>query len=92
MINRRGLITGLISLAAAPAIVRVESLMPVKVIRIEITYAEFIQAMIKVNSEALKVMLEHSMMYGSSVTKVEYDTNTPHGIVFTPIHNYLKLD
>ena len=33
MINRRSLITGLISLAAAPAIVRVESLMPVKVIK-----------------------------------------------------------
>lgn len=32
MINRRGLITGLISLAAAPAIVRYSSLMPVKVI------------------------------------------------------------
>jgi hypothetical protein len=33
MINRRGLITGLISLAAAPAIVRIESLMPVKVMK-----------------------------------------------------------
>lgn len=32
MINRRGLITGLISLTAAPAIVRASSLMPVKVI------------------------------------------------------------
>jgi hypothetical protein len=31
MINRRGLITGLISLVAAPAIVRAGSLMPVKV-------------------------------------------------------------
>lgn len=31
MLTRRGLITGLISLAAAPAIVRIESLMPVKV-------------------------------------------------------------
>lgn len=33
MLNRRGLITGLISLAAAPAIVRASSLMPVKVIK-----------------------------------------------------------
>lgn len=32
MLSRRKLITGLISLATAPAIVRVESLMPVKVI------------------------------------------------------------
>jgi hypothetical protein len=31
MLNRRSLITGLISLVAAPAIVRVGSLMPVKV-------------------------------------------------------------
>lgn len=31
MLSRRGLITGLISLAAAPAIVRASSLMPVKV-------------------------------------------------------------
>lgn len=30
-LSRRGLITGLISFAAAPAIVRIESLMPVKV-------------------------------------------------------------
>lgn len=32
MLSRRGLITGLISLAAAPAIVRASSLMPVKMI------------------------------------------------------------
>lgn len=35
MINRRGLITGLIAFAAAPAIVRASSLMPVKVIKPE---------------------------------------------------------
>jgi hypothetical protein len=33
MLNRRGLITGLISLVAAPAIVRVTSIMPVKAIK-----------------------------------------------------------
>lgn len=32
MINRRGLVTGLISFVAAPAIVRAQSLMPVKTI------------------------------------------------------------
>ena len=31
MLNRRGLITGLISLVAAPTIVRASSLMPIKV-------------------------------------------------------------
>jgi hypothetical protein len=35
-LSRRSLITGLISLVAAPAIVRVSSLMPVKVIRPDI--------------------------------------------------------
>ena len=30
MLNRRGLITGLISFVAAPAIVRVDSIMPIK--------------------------------------------------------------
>lgn len=34
MINRRGLITGLISLIAAPAIVRAGSLMPVKAMKL----------------------------------------------------------
>lgn len=36
MINRRGLITGLISFVAAPAIVRAESLMPVKAVKLPI--------------------------------------------------------
>jgi len=35
MISRRGLITGLVSFVAAPAIVKVSSLMPVKKIEIE---------------------------------------------------------
>lgn len=34
-LSRRGLITGLVSLVAAPAIVRVASLMPVKVMEVE---------------------------------------------------------
>lgn len=38
MINRRGLITGLISFMAAPAIVRAESLMPVKAIKLPILH------------------------------------------------------
>lgn len=40
MIGRRGFITGLISLVAAPAIVRAGSLMPVKVIEPGITYRD----------------------------------------------------
>lgn len=44
MINRRGLITGLISLVAAPAIVRATSLMPVKAIK---TGAEIWEEMVQ---------------------------------------------
>ena len=33
MLSRRGLITGLVSLVAAPAIVRVSSLMPIRCVR-----------------------------------------------------------
>lgn len=35
MLNRRGLITGLVSFVAAPAIVRAASLMPVKAITLD---------------------------------------------------------
>ena len=41
LINRRKLITGLISFAAAPAIVRASSLMPVKVMNEEFLIEEF---------------------------------------------------
>lgn len=44
MIGRRGFITGLISLVAAPAIVRVSSIMPVKAIPLnELTLKELDQ-------------------------------------------------
>ena len=39
MVNRRSFITGLIAFAAAPAIVRASSLMPVKVMRPSLIYA-----------------------------------------------------
>lgn len=38
MINRRGLITGLISFVTAPAIVRASSLMPVKAIKLPVLH------------------------------------------------------
>lgn len=41
MINRRGLITGLISFVAAPAIVRASSLMPVKAVKVDYTFRSF---------------------------------------------------
>lgn len=65
MISRRGLITGLVSLVAAPAIVRVASLMSVKVmepdlsgtylrlvmqgVRAEYSVAEFLEAQQRLN-------------------------------------------
>jgi hypothetical protein len=45
MINRRGLITGLISFMAAPAIVRAGSLMPVKMIGERYSAIEIINKM-----------------------------------------------
>jgi hypothetical protein len=41
MLSRRGLITGLISFVAAPAIVRASSLMPVRAIAWEYNYPEY---------------------------------------------------
>lgn len=40
-ITRRGLITGLISFAAAPAIVRAQSLMPIKVMEPDVAWSPF---------------------------------------------------
>lgn len=92
MINRRGLITGLISLAAAPAIVRASSLMPVKVIKSEISIYELMQIILKANERVVLGMLENSIMYGTSVGKVSYATNNSDYPIFTPINDYLKLD
>lgn len=43
MINRRSLITGLVSFVAAPAIVRASNLMPVKAIDKQIKIADYMQ-------------------------------------------------
>lgn len=91
MINRRGLITGLISLAAAPAIVRVSSIMPVKVIKPEISMYELTQIILKANEKVILGMLEHSIMYGTSIGKINYDPNNYDTPIFTPIYDYLKL-
>lgn len=58
MIGRRGFITGLISLVAAPAIVRAGSLMPVKMMPDETALAKAMQAYIEnvVNPPLLAAM------------------------------------
>ena len=92
MINRRSLITGLISLAAAPAIVRANNLTPVKVIK-TITHEELIQAIINAQMAAavefLKEGIERNLIYGSGGFRVE---SADDSVIFTPVHNYLKLD
>jgi hypothetical protein len=89
MINRRGLITGLISLAAAPAIVRASSLMPVKVI----DEPQFVRIFEVWDNKTyqLDIMYGQINLYGMSMMEIA-NANNSDGIVFTPIHDYLKLD
>lgn len=66
-INRRNLITGLISFAAAPAIVRAESLMKIKVVeslRIYPFSDEMIKLLIYSNEEIIKMSGVHNIMLG----------------------------
>lgn len=89
MINRRGLITGLISLAAAPAIVRATSLMPVKVIKPVITLEDYANLIFKPMIDDLVKRVELDIVYGSGGYRVE---SIDDSVIFTPVHNYLKLD
>lgn len=91
MINRRGLITGLISLAAAPAIVRASSLMPVKVIR-QITPQDILNLWMSDYAAQMQKASEEMILYGSSVMRIEHDPNTIDGIVLTKLDPYIKLD
>ena len=65
MINRRSLITGLISFAAtAPAIVRVESLMKLPAPRRLLTPEEIIEAMMKSYCDQLEKAFANTIIYG----------------------------
>lgn len=76
MINRRTLITGLITFAAAPAIVRASSVMPVKVIKPIYIY-EILDIITKAHIEELnKIVADDIMFGGSSFTTASYDTRT----------------
>lgn len=92
MINRRGLITGLISLAAAPAIVRASSVMLVKIIKPCLTLEEIAQIILNANNKLINDMIEHTVMFGTSIGEITYDKNIADSVIFTPVHNYLKLD
>lgn len=89
MINRRGLITGLISLAAAPAIVRASSIMLVKIINPTITLEEYTNLVLKPMIDDLVKRIELDMVYGSGGFCVESVNDS---INITPVHDYLKLD
>lgn len=90
MINRRKLITGLISLAAAPAIVRASSLMPVKVMR-TLTNHEIFLAMFQARMGKSMDLIIEDLTCGRSIVKID-DENNSNGVIFTPIRDYLKLD
>lgn len=70
MLSRRGLITGLISLAAAPAIVRASSLMPVKVMEPALTMEQLLALRI---ADAERIMREAMArcLYGDRLVWVD---------------------
>ena len=72
VINRRSLITGLISFVAAPAIVRVESLMPVKVIK-QFNPEELWD---KITNFAYNEPIPNGILYGIELAKREMDLIT----------------
>lgn len=75
MISRRGLLTGLTSLLAAPAIVRVSSLMPVKVMPGPevLELQQRFDGLIQYRQEfiaAFEKGYQDLIMYGSSMTEI----------------------
>lgn len=86
MINRRGLITGLISLVAAPAIVRASSLMPVKVIKpiSYMTLDDYAERIMLPMIEKMQEQIASSIMYGESYFKYSLNGIAP---VIEPIAN-----
>lgn len=65
MINRRSLITGLVSFAAAPAIVRAANLMPVKVVK-QLTPEEMINIILEPYFADVQKRIEDLIMYGQT--------------------------
>lgn len=72
MINRRSLITGLISFVAAPAIVRVESLMPVKVVK-QLSCQELLDEIVNF---AYNEPIPNGILYGIELARREMDLIT----------------
>ena len=89
MINRRGLITGLIAFAAAPAIVRASSLMPVKVIKPTITIQEYADYILKAQVDVLYGMMVMNVMCGHSISKITHTDKG--GITYTPITDIVRV-
>lgn len=72
MLSRRKLITGLISLAAAPAIVRASSLMPVKVMKPVLTPEQMIEIIMKPAMDRLEQQIADAIIYGSSYNRIDH--------------------
>jgi hypothetical protein len=79
-LSRRSLITGLISLVAAPAIVRVSRLMPVKA-EPKLTIEQLLRLRI---ADAERVMLEHvkTVIFGNHVFGI---SGTSNNIYYEPL-------
>lgn len=70
--SRRGFITGLASLIVAPAIVRVESLMPVKVVIPHYPTGVEILARFNAGLADMLAQAEFNIMYGTTYVRTEW--------------------
>ena len=81
MINRRSLITGLISFVATPAIVRAESLMKLSApIKYDLTPEEFLKEIMKPFCDHLEKQIADAILYGSAYGIVENGIYRPIGL------------
>lgn len=76
MLNRRSLITGLISFVAAPAIVRAESLMPVRAVPAWLAHGEFPVPTSAMRRFSVRIVLEEFTINGTELILYERATET----------------
>jgi hypothetical protein len=94
MISRRGLITGLISFAVAPAIVKIENIMPVKVIKtytVDEYYEQIVVPMLDDHYKKIASQLANDVLYGTNYTGLNIQANWDKGISFSLV-DLLKDD
>ena len=66
--------------------------MLVKIIKPCLTLEEIAQIILNANNKLINDMIEHTVMFGTSIGEITYDKHIADSVIFTPVHNYLKLD